>query len=250
MGIGLSNCTKIFRPSGIEIVTNIPPASPGNPDPMQPLTEEHHLVKESLGVKVKLALDPGKARRSHVARDDLVDFRKVRGGIIGRSVTYKPATLVRSAVDGVPHVKVAEEIKQSERKDSSKLSTAVESVRGKAVPERTPKTAFSSPALIAQISIAFDSQNLVLEKKHGFLAGYDILNMLGRGSYGRVMKVRDKKTGVCYALKIIKRRYCRSQPDIIKEMEILRKLVRQLFYACRTIRTSSECMSSPRTRST
>ena len=51
---------------------------------------------------------------------------------------------------------------------------------------------------------------------------YDLLNSLGKGSYGFVFKARHRKSGEIHAVKIIKVQSVKIE-DVFKEIEILAK---------------------------
>jgi hypothetical protein len=99
------------------------------------------------------------------------------------------------------------------------------------------------------LSIAYDPSYLVVENKRAWLDDYEVISTLGRGGYGKVQKVRHRKTGRCYALKIIHRNRCADNAELLNEVEVLKKLVLSRLIS-RTIQTLCESMSSRKTRRT
>ena len=67
---------------------------------------------------------------------------------------------------------------------------------------------------------AKDQFGIMNKLKNAIQKKYEIIEMVGNGSYGTVMKAKDKHTGVTVALKVMK-----SQPKM--EYEII-KLLREL----------------------
>jgi len=63
------------------------------------------------------------------------------------------------------------------------------------------------------------------ERKGAIENKYEVLYMLGKGSYGEVQKISDLETGEIKAVKFISKEKCRAVDKYNEEIEILKKLV-------------------------
>jgi len=73
-------------------------------------------------------------------------------------------------------------------------------------------------------------------KKASLEDKYLILEVIGRGNFGEVKKIKDKITGLYRALKVIHKNNCQKTDNFADEIEIIKKLVRKLLYFFRTTR--------------
>ena len=71
----------------------------------------------------------------------------------------------------------------------------------------------------------FSSSNMVIESKVDILKNYKILNIIGRGAFGEVHKIKPLLTKQIYALKTINKLAYEENEDILSEINILKKLV-------------------------
>jgi serine/threonine protein kinase len=83
---------------------------------------------------------------------------------------------------------------------------------------------FESVENISRIPIS--SKNVIIKKKGDPLADYEILNIIGEGTYGKVYKVRNKKNKEIRAMKQISKYWLDNLNDneVMKEIEILKYL--------------------------
>ena len=77
----------------------------------------------------------------------------------------------------------------------------------------------------ARKSILVDLSRFRLERKSSVEDKYVVLNALGKGSFGEVKLVMDKKTSSKRALKVISKDTCMPSKNYADEIEILKKLV-------------------------
>lgn len=73
-------------------------------------------------------------------------------------------------------------------------------------------------------NIRLDLSKVRLEAKGTLESKYEILYTLGNGSYGKVLKIRDKQTDELKAVKIISKERCSTLYKYNEEIEILKKL--------------------------
>lgn len=115
-------------------------------------------------------------------------------------------------------------------------------------PAGPPPTAYANPAspADADISIPSDMPKVTLED-------FDLLKVLGKGGFGKVMLVRKKETTDIYAMKVLKKEAVirRNQVAHTKtETHILKQirhpfLTRMFFGALRTLAHRSPARRSP-----
>jgi hypothetical protein len=74
-------------------------------------------------------------------------------------------------------------------------------------------------------SLALDPSCLVREKKGSIYETYEVVDLLGRGAFGEVQKVRHKSTLKIYAMKIINRNCYVETANLVNEIEVLKQLV-------------------------
>ena len=55
---------------------------------------------------------------------------------------------------------------------------------------------------------------------------YTFEDIIGKGGFGEVRRIRDKRTNACRALKIISKSNCQTTDNFADEIEIIKKLVR------------------------
>ena len=70
----------------------------------------------------------------------------------------------------------------------------------------------------------FEQSIFIYERNQKITDGYQLLEELGEGAFGRVRKVKDKKTMQLYAVKMIRKGCCTSPEDFQKEIDILKSL--------------------------
>lgn len=64
-----------------------------------------------------------------------------------------------------------------------------------------------------QLNIIINPRMLVSERKNSIECNYDVLEIIGKGGYGEVKKVKHKQLDVIRALKIIKKSRYRSAAE-------------------------------------
>lgn len=77
--------------------------------------------------------------------------------------------------------------------------------------------------------ITFDPSNLILENKGKIMERYQIINMLGKGTFGEVHKIMHVNSKKLYAMKIINKLNYDEVDNIVNEIEILKSLVILLY---------------------
>lgn len=203
----------------------------------------HNVSLETINAKVKLALDRGKARRSHNSSNNLIIENQLQ------DVAKHPFFPVRHHISS-NDVTNFNGIKKNNTGSINKGGVQPSELPKKTTTAATDTTVSNptkSPAIIPKVSIPFDAKHLVLENKASFFLAYEILTMLGKGSYGKVLKVRHRESGQFYALKQIKKKYCRCNSEINKEIEILRRLVTAITHFvgspeyCQGLRVRTNC---------
>ncbi len=75
-------------------------------------------------------------------------------------------------------------------------------------------------------TMAFDLSSLVVEKRGAISDTYQVLNLIGKGAFGQVHRVRHRTSGKVYALKTISKSGCEEVDNLLNEIEILKTLVR------------------------
>ncbi len=74
-------------------------------------------------------------------------------------------------------------------------------------------------------SIAFDPSFLVVENKGSLTDTYQVLDVIGHGTFGEVRKVQHKQTKKIYAVKAINKNCYMESENMLNEIEILKSLV-------------------------
>lgn len=85
-------------------------------------------------------------------------------------------------------------------------------------------TNVAASALPLDKGLGFDYRNLVKKKSFSCLGRYEMLETIGKGTYGVVKKIRHKVTGNLYALKIISKNSWFTGNNEVSEIGILKKL--------------------------
>lgn len=85
-------------------------------------------------------------------------------------------------------------------------------------------------------SLPFDPRNFIRENKGDIYDQYEFITVLGKGAYGEVRKVKSKKNGGMFAVKVLGKNNCVVKDSLIQEIEILKNIVNVLFYHFRIIR--------------
>jgi len=75
------------------------------------------------------------------------------------------------------------------------------------------------------MGMVVDPSNFRVESKCPLEEKYEILYMIGKGTFGEVKKIRDRDTKIERAVKIVKKEKCKVSSSLIEEIEILKKLV-------------------------
>ena len=77
----------------------------------------------------------------------------------------------------------------------------------------------------SMMSISVDPSRFRLERKCSIEEKYEILYQLGKGTFGEVKRVRDKKSMISRAVKVISKENCKLPENYMEEFEILKQLV-------------------------
>jgi hypothetical protein len=109
--------------------------------------------------------------------------------------------------------------KQKPKVYNSDLSPVAEILRALSMRVEDPNV---SPA---SCGIKIDPSGFRLENKDPVTQKYEILCSLGKGSFGEVKKIKDKKTGEMRAMKVISRKNCQTTVNYFEEIKILKQLV-------------------------
>ncbi|KAG0677036.1 hypothetical protein C6P40_003083 [Pichia californica] len=80
------------------------------------------------------------------------------------------------------------------------------------------KNPYTDDDLIGSLNITLDFKPLTKESKPLTIEDFDLLKVIGKGSFGKVMQVRKKDTGKIYALKSIRKAH------IVNKMEVTHTL--------------------------
>lgn len=80
------------------------------------------------------------------------------------------------------------------------------------------KNPYTDEALIGSLNLTLDFKPLTKENKALSIEDFDLLKVIGKGSFGKVMQVRKKDTGKIYALKSIRKSH------IVNKMEVTHTL--------------------------
>jgi len=95
--------------------------------------------------------------------------------------------------------------------------------------ERNDKT-FSDGSVMeekqkCQTIIPIDPSKFRIERKTTLEDNYEVLYILGKGTFGEVRMVKHKKSGQKRALKIVAKSACQMSENYVDEIEILKNLV-------------------------
>ena len=90
---------------------------------------------------------------------------------------------------------------------------------------RNSKTLRVGPHRNSVLSVSVDPSRFRLERKCSIEEKYEILYQLGKGTFGEVKRVRDKKSMISRAVKVISKENCKLPENYMEEFEILKQLV-------------------------
>ena len=77
--------------------------------------------------------------------------------------------------------------------------------------------------LIAE-AVPFDPSSLVKKRKVNINDEYEILNIIGRGAFGEVKKIKSKTTNKTFAMKVISKLLFKETDNLKSEIDILKTL--------------------------
>jgi len=72
--------------------------------------------------------------------------------------------------------------------------------------------------------IRFDPSRFVLEQKGDFFKFYELLNPIGKSTYGDIYKAKCKFNNEYYSVKFLSKNSCKTEKNLLSEIEILKKL--------------------------
>ena len=112
-------------------------------------------------------------------------------------------------------------------KNSSKNISNNHSSTAKPFPSNEINISGPNNTGISLSNVPINTSNVIRRQSGNPLEDYTIAKKLGKGSFGKVYKVLNKKTGMIRAMKVIPRNNLRcgfTEEDIIQEINILKKL--------------------------
>ncbi len=148
----------------------------------------------------------------------------------GRAKRKLPAALTsrRDSRSGSPKAS-ADAMNSEKTKDSGKVEGWEErkrlSVAGS--PHGTFKTDSDKAVNRSGMMVSIDLSGFRRERKESVDTSYELMYVLGKGSFGEVRKVRDKETKECRAMKVISKANCKTTVNYREEVDILKQLVLQ-----------------------
>jgi len=101
-----------------------------------------------------------------------------------------------------------------EDEEEDRVETAVPALEG-----LVPKDRYATPGSTAAPNGSPTSRDAAAKKERVGLSSFDLLAVLGRGGYGKVMMVRHKRTRGVYAMKILRKK------DLMKKKQVQRTMV-------------------------
>ncbi len=89
------------------------------------------------------------------------------------------------------------------------------------------RTVRSSDGIKTKLSLNFKPMpaQFRCENKNKLEERYDVLEMVGKGGFGEIRKIKDKNTGTIRALKIMQKSRCQAAKEFSDEIQILQRLV-------------------------
>lgn len=182
----------------------------------------HNIAIVSKSPQVKLATDRGQHPR-------IITCKKLSQNCInsfGESRTFrkisKPNFIEESCEANIIKMKSIPSPKQPKKTLSSqKANGAEQKVEG----FNASANSINSKS-ISYLSVAFDPGFLVVDNTNSISADYVKVGFLGRGTFGEVFKVRHKISNKFYAMKVIQKKCCQSNKNLINEIAILKSLVK------------------------
>ena len=183
-------------------------------DTVESMPYKHNVPREHIHINVKLSVDRGNIPKSNKSAENDNDS----------SEASTKQILARSLTKGCPNfVPIGSLDSHFSNNGLSSLLTMKRRSGAAGLQKKLLNKEVENP--LRAVSFAYDAKYLVLEKKCSLLRSYELISILGKGAYGKVLKVQHKLTGKCYALKIIHRKCCVSNVALLKEIEILKNLV-------------------------
>ena len=166
----------------------------------------HNLAKKTFECHAKLSMDQGRLPKHSTEGQ----AKKVANQLAAQKIADSECPpLEKLAIDivepeakrdiSVPKIKIIENL-------SKKAAIIQPSFEGNPIRKYTLLPNISLQTLRSQVSIPFESKNLVMEKKGSIFDSYETISKIGRGAFGEVMKVRCIASGKIYAMKAINRR--------------------------------------------
>ncbi len=206
----------------------------------------HNIANRSPPSHVKLAIDPGSPGRNFRREPKPLRLRQSLPITIPKD-TDGPAAPEKIVVRKAEDMPVINEtpLSAADIQHKACLVASPTPEEGRLdLPRSDTKRSVSSNG-----SVAFDPGCVVVEKKTGSIYDdYKVVDVVGRGSFGEVKKVLHRASGKAYALKIINKRYCAENGNLLNEISILKQVVSLISQKPhRTTRTLCDCTSLHRT---
>jgi len=235
--MGCVHCTDAFRQKSIEVsipeealesfdpgLISEPLISLEKPNRIDLLTHVHNLLNFSKPCHIKLAVDRGKPKRNPIEpKSDCLESlssSKPACSPTTSGVTCPVIPVQKNSGNTVTHEEClspnSENTSSPSKKNSEKSNSPSQHNIGASGSIRSERS---------EKSIVFDPECVVMEKKGSIYKEYQVVDVLGRGSFGEVKKVLHRASGKAYAMKILNKNCCSKNSNAINEIEILKKLV-------------------------